>query len=83
MIKVSNGRVKMTGTTRELEVEFMGVCEGIYRDLCKGDNERFMGLVEHAKEAVMMTEEEKNYKIADMLQELIDMIKGEKNDEED
>lgn len=83
MIKAQYGRVEMTGTTRDIKTEFMGICEGVYRDLCKGDNEEFMELVDQAKEVAMMSEDEKMYKAAELLQELMDMIKGGKNDEED
>ena len=82
MIKAQNGRAEMTGTATEIKIEFKGICEGVYKDICKGDNEEFMQLVDEAKKVAMMSEDEKN-KGLKLLREIFDMTKGDKNDEED
>ena len=83
MIKSQYGRVEITGTAMGIKAEFASICGCVYKDICKGDNEEFMHLVDMAKEAAMMSEDEKTDKTVELLRELIDMIKGDKNDEED
>lgn len=83
MIKAQYGKVEITGTSVEIKAEFAGICECVYRDICKSDNEEYMHLVDTAKEVAMMSEDEKTSETVKMLREIIDMIKGDKNDEED
>ena len=83
MIKSQYGRVEITGIAMEIKAEFASICECVYKDIYKGDNEGFMHLVDTAKEAAMMSDDEKTDKTVELLWELIDMIKGDKNDEED
>ena len=83
MIKSQYGRVEITGTKAEIRAEFAGICECVYRDICKGDNKEFMYLVDTAKKVAMLSKEEKKNVTVEMLREIIDMIKGDKNDEED
>ena len=82
MIKAQNDRAEIKGTKREIKIEFKGICVGVYRYICKGDNEEFMQLVDEAKKVAMMSEEEKN-RARELLREIIGITKGGKNDEED
>ena len=82
MIKAQNDRAEIKGTKREIKIEFKGICEGVYRDICKGDNEEFMQLVDEAKKVAMMSEDYKN-KAAVLLREIMGITNGGKNDEED
>lgn len=83
MIKSQYGMIEITGAAVVIKAEFACICECVYRDICNGDNEEFMHLVDTAKEAAMLRDGEKTNKTLELLRELIGMIKGDKNDEED
>ena len=82
MIKAQEGRVQIEGARRGIKVEFVSICDIVYSEICKGDNEEFMGLVDGAMRVAMMSDDEKD-KVAELFQELTDIIYGGKNDEED